>query len=79
MVLSNRPLNALRLSGSTKQYGDRMKSGINHALLPLQPGDVPDTYADVDDLVREFDYRPSMPVRDGIERFVSWYREYYGH
>lgn len=47
-------------------------------LLPLQPGDVPDTYADVDDLVREFDYRPSMPVEEGIARFVAWYREYYG-
>jgi UDP-glucuronate 4-epimerase len=47
-------------------------------LLPLQPGDVPDTYADVDDLVREFDYRPSMPVEEGIARFVTWYREYYG-
>ena len=34
------------------------------ALLPLQPGDVPDTYADVDDLVREFDYKPSMPVKE---------------
>ena len=47
-------------------------------LLPLQPGDVPDTYADVDDLVREFDYKPSMPVEEGIARFVSWYRDYYG-
>ena len=47
-------------------------------LLPLQPGDVPDTFADVDDLVSEFDYRPSTPVAEGVERFVSWYREYFG-
>ncbi len=46
-------------------------------LLPLQPGDVPDTFADVDDLVRDFDYRPSTPVEEGIRRFVDWYREYY--
>ncbi|MCZ6831826.1 MAG: NAD-dependent epimerase [Gammaproteobacteria bacterium] len=46
-------------------------------LLPLQPGDVPDTYADVEDLVREFDYKPSMPLEEGIARFVSWYRDYY--
>ncbi len=47
-------------------------------LLPLQPGDVPDTYADVDDLVQDVDYRPSTPVEVGVRRFVDWYREYYG-
>ena len=46
--------------------------------LPLQPGDVPDTFADVEDLVREFDYKPSTKVEDGIARFVEWYRKYYG-
>jgi len=45
-------------------------------LLPLQPGDVPDTYADVDDLVSEFGYKPSMPVRQGVEKFTLWYKEY---
>jgi len=46
-------------------------------LLPLQPGDVPDTYADVDDLVREFDYKPSMPVKEGIGNFARWYLDYH--
>jgi len=46
-------------------------------LLPLQPGDVPDTYADIDDLVEEFDYKPSMSVRQGIDNFVNWYKEYH--
>lgn len=46
-------------------------------LLPLQPGDVPDTYADVTDLVDTFRYRPATCVEDGIARFVAWYREYY--
>tara|TARA_Y100000768_G_scaffold386382_1_gene374670 strand:- start:10 stop:1017 length:1008 start_codon:yes stop_codon:yes gene_type:complete len=46
-------------------------------LLPLQPGDVPDTYADVDDLVREFDYQPSMSVTQGVKNFVDWYKEYH--
>jgi len=46
-------------------------------LLPLQPGDVPDTYADVADLVEQFDYRPSMPVAQGIANFVAWYRDYF--
>ncbi|MCP5151338.1 MAG: NAD-dependent epimerase [Chromatiales bacterium] len=47
-------------------------------LLPLQPGDVPDTYADVSDLERDFGYRPSVPVEVGVRRFVEWYTSYYG-
>jgi UDP-glucuronate 4-epimerase len=47
-------------------------------LLPLQPGDVPETSADVADLVAEFGYKPSTPVETGIRNFVAWYREYYG-
>ena len=46
-------------------------------LLPLQPGDVPDTYADVADLVRDVDYLPATSVEDGVARFVDWYREFY--
>jgi UDP-glucuronate 4-epimerase len=46
-------------------------------LLPLQPGDVPDTYANVDDLVEQFDYKPATTVQDGLQRFVDWYRDYY--
>ena len=45
-------------------------------LLPLQSGDVPDTYADVDDLVEEFSYKPSINVKQGVENFVRWYKEY---
>ena len=47
-------------------------------LLPLQPGDVPDTYADVSDLAAAVGYKPAMPVTDGVARFVEWYRSYYG-
>lgn len=47
-------------------------------LLPLQLGDVPDTFADVDDLVEDFDYRPNTPVETGINRFVAWYKQFYG-
>jgi len=47
-------------------------------LLPLQPGDVPATYADIDDLSRVFGFRPKTTVREGISRFVAWYRSYYG-
>lgn len=46
-------------------------------LLPLQPGDVPDTYADVDDLVEQFHYKPATPVQQGVANFVSWYLNYF--
>lgn len=46
-------------------------------LMPMQPGDVPATYADVDDLVRDVDYRPDTPIEEGIRRFVDWYLDYY--
>lgn len=46
-------------------------------MLPLQPGDVPDTYADVEALVRDTGYHPSTPVAEGIARFVEWYRAFY--
>jgi len=45
--------------------------------LPMQPGDVLETYADVDDLFREFGYKPSMHFKQGIANFTKWYREYY--
>jgi UDP-glucuronate 4-epimerase len=46
-------------------------------LLPLQDGDVPDTHADVEDLVREFGYKPETQVEEGIKRFVEWYQGYF--
>jgi UDP-glucuronate 4-epimerase len=46
-------------------------------LLPLQPGDVPDTYADTSDLEHDVGYRPDTPVEEGVARFVQWYRDYY--
>ncbi|MDX2239651.1 MAG: NAD-dependent epimerase [Leptolyngbyaceae cyanobacterium bins.302] len=47
-------------------------------LLPMQAGDLPSTYADVDDLMRDVGFKPSTPIEVGIERFVTWYRFYYG-
>jgi len=47
-------------------------------LVPMQPGDVPATYADIDDLMREVDFKPATPIAEGIGRFVAWYKEYHG-
>jgi UDP-glucuronate 4-epimerase len=46
-------------------------------LLPLQPGDVPATYADIEDLTHDVGFRPATPIEEGIPRFVKWYREFY--
>jgi UDP-glucuronate 4-epimerase len=46
-------------------------------LLPLQAGDVPDTYANVDDLAEQFNYKPATTIEGGIARFVSWYKDYF--
>ena len=48
-------------------------------LLPLQPGDVPDTFADVEDLKNDTGYKPTTSVEDGIKKFVDWYLEYHKH
>ena len=46
-------------------------------LMPMQAGDVPATYADVDDLMRDVGFKPSTPIEEGVRRFVEWYREYH--
>lgn len=50
---------------------------IQKNMMPLQAGDVPETYANVDDLVRDLDYKPSTSVQKGIDNFVAWYREFF--
>ena len=47
-------------------------------LEPIQPGDVPDTTADITALQRDFGFKPSTPVEEGVRQFVAWYRSYHG-
>jgi UDP-glucuronate 4-epimerase len=71
---SNNPVGLSRFIELLEQRLDRIAQKI---MLPLQPGDVPDTYADVADLERDVGFRPQTPIERGIDRFVSWYRDYY--
>jgi UDP-glucuronate 4-epimerase len=48
-------------------------------MLPMQPGDVPETFADIDDLVADVGYRPATPIEVGVRAFVDWFCEYYGY
>jgi len=54
-----------------------MNKKANKVFLPMQPGDVPCTYAEMGDLARDFSFQPSTPIEEGLRRFVQWYREYY--
>ncbi len=56
-------------------YGTDLKANIE--FLPMQPGDVYQTYADVDDLIRDFGFRPQTSIEDGLHQFAGWYRNYY--
>ena len=72
---NNRPVRLLRLIEILEECLGR--TAIKD-LLPMQPGDVPATYADVDDLGQAVGFKPNTPIEVGVERFVQWYRGYYG-
>jgi UDP-glucuronate 4-epimerase len=72
---NNRPEKLLRLIAILEECLGRKAF---KQLLPMQPGDVPATYADVDQLARDVDFAPSTPLEIGVDRFVRWYRGYYG-
>ena len=71
---NNSPVELLDYIGAIEQA---LGIKAEKELLPLQPGDVPDTYADVDDLVKEFNYKPSMSVNQGVSNFIEWYKKYH--
>jgi UDP-glucuronate 4-epimerase len=54
-----------------------LKIKANKDLMPLQPGDVIDTYADVNELVENFNYKPSTSINEGVSKFIDWYKNYY--
>lgn len=60
----------------SKVYGREIVA--KKEFLPMQPGDVPRTYADVSDLMADFDFKPSTPVQEGLDKFAIWYKEFYG-
>ena len=72
---NNQPVELLHLIDTLERC---LGQTAKRVMLPMQPGDVPATYADVDDLVRDVGFQPSTPIETGIERFVDWYRDFYG-
>ena len=71
---NNRPVELMHLIDTLEAcLGQRARKNM----LPMQPGDVPETCADVDDLMRDVGFRPSTPIEEGVARFVRWYRDYH--
>ena len=71
---SNRPIPLLRYIEVLEEC---LGAKAQRVLKPLQPGDVPDTFADVSELVRDLDYQPATPIEVGVRNFVTWFRDYY--
>jgi len=71
---NNNPVELLRLIELLEQALGR---AAQKRMLPMQPGDVPATYADVDDLMRDVGFRPATSIEEGVRRFVAWYRSFY--
>ena len=69
--------NPVQLMDFIKAIEAEVGSKIEMNMLPIQPGDVPSTYADVNDLVSQFDYKPDTSINHGIKMFVKWYKNYY--
>jgi len=72
---NNNPVELMRFIETLEDcLGKKAKKNF----LPMQSGDVPTTYADVDDLMKDIGFRPATTIENGIWKFVGWYREYYG-
>ncbi len=72
---NNQPVELLHF---IKVIEDTLGKKAEMNLLPLQPGDVPATYANIDDLIRDTGFKPSTTLEEGIPRFIKWYRDYFG-
>ena len=71
---NNQPVELLRF---IEVIEDKLGKKAIKNFLPIQPGDVPATYADVDDLVNTVGFKPNTPIEDGVSKFVEWFKDYY--
>ncbi len=71
---NNNPVELMRLIEIIEENLDKK---ANKNKLPMQPGDVKATYADIDDLFHDVGFKPATPIEEGVKRFVTWYKQYY--
>ena len=68
---------SVKLMDFIKAIEQTLDTKAEMKMLPMQPGDVEKTWANVDDLIRDYDYQPNTPIREGVRAFIKWYRSYY--
>ncbi len=69
--------NPVKLMDFIKAIENKLGKTIDKNMMPIQPGDVPATYANVDDLVDDLGYKPTTPIQEGVDKFVDWYLEFF--
>jgi len=70
--------NSVKLLDFIATIENELRIPAQRQLLPLQPGDVEKTWANVDDLIKDYGYHPNTPIKEGINAFIQWYKNYYG-
>jgi UDP-glucuronate 4-epimerase len=69
--------NTVKLNDFIEAIENKLGKTAQKNLLPMQPGDVSRTWANVDDLIKDYNYSPNTPIEDGVSNFIDWYKEYY--
>lgn len=68
---------SIKLLNFIKEIESALGITSHKTLLPMQPGDVEKTWANVDDLITDYDYRPNTPIKEGVKSFINWYKDYF--
>ena len=68
---------SIKLLDFIEAIEQKLGTKAQRQLLPMQPGDVEKTWANVDDLIRDYGYRPNTSIRHGVSEFIDWYKQYY--
>ena len=69
--------NSVKLLDFIKEIESNLSKTATKTLLPMQPGDVVRTWADVDELIKDYDYSPNTSIQEGVKHFIDWYKNYY--
>jgi UDP-glucuronate 4-epimerase len=69
--------NSVKLMDFIKAIEENLGKEAEKNMLPIQPGDVERTWANVDDLIKDYDYQPATSVQKGVKKFVEWYKDFY--
>ena len=69
--------NSVKLMDFIEEIEYNLKKVAKKEMLPIQPGDVEKTWADVDQLIKDYDYQPNTPIKEGVKSFIDWFKNYY--